>query len=201
MVSFSAPSPLPTPPSVRTPAAQAIADSEIWGMPIELAVGLVGVVGALVGAGLGAWVSWHVAQTQRRHEVRQAALTRIRDRAAVLMTSATRLAVAANSGTVTAELLYEYQEGSALLGAEAGSVVPDLARFIANARVSVLEEAVVGDATDAAPNLAVMSGIEWNDMHALAVTTRDGLLGWLSGEMPHPDFNALLSRRYADSAQ
>ena len=71
----SSPSPLPSVPVVNPiePAKAADAGTTLWGMPLELAVGLIGLGGALLGALVAAIVAVWVARWTMRQ---QAALNR-----------------------------------------------------------------------------------------------------------------------------
>lgn len=185
--------PSPTVPIIRTPGPAPAVDPQFWGMNIELAAGMVGLVGALIGAAIGAIVTSRVAMRQQMHERRMAADARVRERAAVALTSVTRLAVAASKGDVTAQQLYDFQESTTLLMAEAAPGEPGLQRFIADAYVSVIEEAGIGVGRAIEAHLALFpEGLPWKDLWSLAMTTREGILGWLSGKEMNPDFNLAL---------
>ena len=187
------PTPSPTVPIIRSPGLTSSAAPELWGMHIELAAGVVGLVGALIGAAIGGIVTFHVAMRQQAHEREMAADARVRERAAVALTSVTRLAVAASNGVVTAQQIYDVQESMTLLMAEAEPRELGLQRFISEAYVSVIEEAGIGVGRGAEAQLRLLpEGLPWNDMWSVAMTTREGVLGWLSGKEKKPDFNSAL---------
>lgn len=181
---------------VGLPVMTVAATEYVWGLPLEVAAGCIGLVGALLGSLIGAEVVRRAASSQRKHEVRMAGEARVRDRASIVLTSANRLAVAASKGEVPAARLYDFQESTTSLMAEAAGVAPKLASFAESANVQVIEEAGVGSGKGAERNLGAWpGGLMWDDLWVLAMATRDGVLGWLSGSTPEPDFNATLERR------
>lgn len=162
----------------------------LWGMPLEVAVGLMGLAGALIGAVFVGWVTRHVARQQRQHEIQMAELVRVRTAAVSTLTASTRLATAASSGDITEGDFYRFQEATTLLLAEAATPAPVLSTFVENALVRALEEAGVGLGGSVRPTIEMMSeGPAWTDMRDIAMVTRQGVLEWLSGRSPEPDFS------------
>ena len=139
------------------------------------------VIGALVGAGIGAGVTWLMAAKQQRHEREMAAAARLRDRVAALLTASTELAGAAATGdAISVRRLFEFQSAAALVMAECGPSEDGLRTF---AKLPYLEISRIA-ATDQGRSRkgAELSPNDLKEVAQLAGRTRDGLLGWLSGE-------------------
>lgn len=139
------------------------------------------VIGALLGAGIGGWVTWFVAARQQRHEREMASATRLRERVAALLTASTELAGAAAAGdAIPLRRLFEFQSLATLVMAESG---PDKEGLRVFAKLPYLEISRIARA-DQGPRweAAELSPNDLTEAAEVARRTRDGLLSWLSGE-------------------
>lgn len=164
-------------------------DPTLWGMPLELAVGLIG----FGGAALGVIASLVLAIFQRRHERDLVAAERLRDRAAILMTASTRLAHAASAGKVAEENVNAFQEALLLVISDS-SKERAFRSFADAAFVALLEEVTIGDGRPAGDVLKLMpDGGPWEDLWALAMSVRKGAIDWMSDRSARPHLATLLA--------